>query len=225
MLIDNKSLMLSITTPNFGILSFYPLRRQNSYIFGVSISPPRGARFDLAERTVEWTVDPLNLIQTMLAEGFRMSNVSTNVKVLAEGTVIIALSVILKDIFPPIYHLPQGGSVSLAGMVPLIWFALRRGLRAGIEVGAVFGLVHMALGGYIVDPVQAIIGYPLAFGALGLAGLFRKYPLVGVAVGISGRFLAHFVEGVWFFWICAPEGMNPLVYSAIYNGSYYLWNS
>jgi hypothetical protein len=30
----------------------------------------RGAGFDLAERTVEWTVDPLNLIQTMLAEGF-----------------------------------------------------------------------------------------------------------------------------------------------------------
>jgi len=27
----------------------------------------RGAGFDLAERTVDWTVDPLNLIQTMLA--------------------------------------------------------------------------------------------------------------------------------------------------------------
>ena len=34
-----------------------------------AISQPRGAGFDLTERTVEWTVDPLNLIQTMLAEG------------------------------------------------------------------------------------------------------------------------------------------------------------
>ena len=151
-----------------------------------------------------------------------MSKISSDTKVLAEGTVIIALTVILKDILPPIYHLPQGGSVSLAGMVPLIWFALRRGLRAGLEVGAVYGLVHMALGGYIVDPVQAIIGYPVAFGALGLAGMFRKYPLVGVTVAIFGRFLAHFVEGVWFFWIYTPEGMNPIVYSAIYNGSYLL---
>jgi thiamine transporter len=166
----------------------------------------------------------LNLIQTILAEGCEVSKVSSNVKVLAEGTVVIALSVILKDVLPPIYHLPQGGSVTIAGMVPLIWFALRRGLRAGVEAGAVYGLVHMAFGGFIYysDPVELIIDYPLAFGALGLAGLFRKYPLVGVAVAIFGRFLAHFVSGVWFFWVYAPEGMNPLVYSAIYNGCYLL---
>ncbi len=150
-----------------------------------------------------------------------MSKTSTNVKVLAEGTVIVALTVIIKE-FLPHYSLPQGGSVSLAGMVPLIWFALRRGLRAGVEAGAVYGLVDMALGGYIVDPVQVIIDYPLAFGALGLAGLFRKYPLVGVTVAIFGRFLAHFASGVWFFWMYAPEGMNPVVYSAIYNGGYLL---
>ena len=30
----------------------------------------RGAGFDLAERTVKWIVDPLNLIQVILAEGF-----------------------------------------------------------------------------------------------------------------------------------------------------------
>ncbi len=150
-----------------------------------------------------------------------MSKVSSNVKVLAEGTVVVALTVILKDLLPSI-KLPEGGSVSVAGMVPLIWFALRRGLRAGVEAGAVYGMVNMALGGYIVDPVQAIIDYPLAFGALGLAGLFRKYPLVGVVVAIFGRFLAHFTSGLWFFWMYAPEGMNPVIYSAIYNGSYLL---
>jgi len=97
---------------------------------------------------------------------------------------------------------------------------LRRGLRNGLEAGAVYGLVNMALGGYIVDPVQALLDYPIAFAALGLAGVFRKYPVIGVIVGIFGRFLAHFVSGVWFFWMYAPEGMNPVVYSAIYNGGY-----
>ena len=149
-----------------------------------------------------------------------MSKISSETKILAEGTVVIALTVILKDILPPIYHLPQGGSVSAAGMVPLLWFSLRRGLRAGLEAGAVYGLVNMALGGYIVDPVQALLDYPLAFSALGLAGLFKKYPLLGVGAGISGRFVAHFVSGFWFFGIYAPEGMNPAVYSALYNGSY-----
>jgi len=150
----------------------------------------------------------------------RMSKVTSETKILAEGTVVVALTVILKDILPPIYHLPQGGSVSAAGMVPLLWFSLRRGLRSGLEAGAVYGMVNMALGGYIVDPVQALIDYPIAFAALGLAGMFKKYPLMGVAVGIFGRFLAHFVSGVWFFWIYAPEGMSPIVYSAVYNGSY-----
>lgn len=93
-----------------------------------------------------------------------MSKESTNVKVLAEGAVVVALTVILKDILPPIYRLPEGGSVSIAGMVPIIWFALRRGLRAGVMAGAVYGLVNMVFGGYVVDPVQAFIDYPLASG-------------------------------------------------------------
>jgi len=146
-------------------------------------------------------------------------------KIIAEGTVVIALTVILKDILPPIYHLPQGGSITAASMVPLLWFSLRRGLRSGLEACTIYGLVHMALpGSYIgMGPVQAILDYPLAFGALGLAGLFKKYPLVGVGVGISGRFVFHFVSGIVFFWMYAPEGMNPVVYSAVYNGSYLIF--
>jgi thiamine transporter len=73
---------------------------------------------------------------------------------------------------------------------------------------------------YIFHPAQVLLDYPLAFGALGLAGFFQKRPLIGVVAGITGRFLMHFVSGVVFFGIYAPEGMNPLVYSAIYNGSY-----
>jgi thiamine transporter len=150
-----------------------------------------------------------------------VSKLSSNAKILAEGSIIIALTVILKDVLPPVARLPQGGSVSLAGMVPLLWFSLRRGLRAGLEASAIYGLVNMALpGSFIVDPIQALLDYPIAFGALGLAGLFRKYPLVGVAVGITGRFLAHFASGVWFFAAYAPAGMSPMLYSAIYNGGY-----
>ncbi|MEE8570486.1 MAG: energy-coupled thiamine transporter ThiT, partial [Candidatus Bathyarchaeia archaeon] len=31
---------------------------------------------------------------------------------------------------------------------------------------------------------------------------------------------SHFLSGFLFFAEYAPEGMNPIVYSAIYNGSY-----
>jgi len=150
-----------------------------------------------------------------------MSEKASQTKILAEGTVFIALTVILKDVLPPIFELPQGGSVSIAGMLPLLWFSLRRGLRSGLEAGTVYGLIHMALpGSYIVDPVQALLDYPIAFAALGLAGIFRKYPLLGAPVGIFGRFLAHFASGVWFFAEYAPVGVSPIIYSASYNGGY-----
>lgn len=138
-------------------------------------------------------------------------------KILAEASVVIALSFILKDILPPIYHLPQGGSVSVAGLIPLLWFALRRGFRYGLFAGIIYGLVHMALGGYVIHPVQGLLDYPIAFAALGLAGLFRKYPLFGVAVGISGRFIFSFLSGLFFFTGISIEGA---IASAVYNGTY-----
>jgi len=152
-----------------------------------------------------------------------MSRITSQTKIIAEASVIVALTVILKDILPPIYRLPQGGSVTAASMVPLIWFSLRRGLRYGLEACSIYGLVHMVLpGSYIVGPLQALLDYPIAFGALGLAGMFRKHPFIGVCIGVFGRFLSHFMSGVIFFAEYAPEGMNPFVYSAMYNGGYLL---
>jgi thiamine transporter len=55
-----------------------------------------------------------------------------------------------------------------------------------------------------------------------LAGIFKKTPLVGVAISLVTRFLSHFLSGVVFFGMYAPEGMSPVVYSAVYNGSYML---
>jgi len=73
-----------------------------------------------------------------------------------------------------------------------------------------------------VHPVQFLLDYPVAFGALGLAGLFRGTPWLGVVVGGAGRFVAHFLSGVVFFAQYAPRGTSPWTYSAAYNGSYML---
>jgi len=50
--------------------------------------------------------------------------------------------------------------------------------------------------------------------------MFKRHPILGVAVGIGGRFIMHFLSGVVFFGIYAPPGIHPAVYSAIYNGGY-----
>jgi thiamine transporter len=119
--------------------------------------------------------------------------------------------------------MPQGGSITAGSMIPIIWFALRRGTRAGLEAGTVYGLVKLALpGAEFYHPLQVLLDYPLAFGSLGLAGIFKKHPIIGVGVGMFSRFFIHFISGVVYYAAYAPEGMHPVIYSILYNGSYML---
>ena len=92
------------------------------------------------------------------------------VKMLVEGGLCIALAFVLGYI--KLFSMPQGGSVTAGEMIPIIIFALRHGSLPGIVVGAVYGLVQMLFGGSIFHPIQAILDYPVAFGVLGLAGIF-----------------------------------------------------
>ncbi len=162
----------------------------------------------------------MNLIRVIPAEGDSTSGKSWNTRELAEVSVTVALSVVLNYI--KIYQLPWGGSITLGSMVPIMLLSYRRGVKVGLMAGVVFGLVQMVLEGYIYYPLQIILDYPLAFACLGLAGLFKKHPLVGVVVALTGRFLSHFASGVLFFAEYAPPEMGPIVYSAVYNGSYML---
>jgi thiamine transporter len=132
--------------------------------------------------------------------------------------VLVALAGALSLISHSFFSLPQGGSINI-GMVPIFWLAYRRGPKIGIFAGAVFGVVDLAIEPFVVNPAQFILDYPLAFGLLGIAGFFQKAPVAGVVVGATGRFISHFVSGVVYFSNYAG-GENPLVYSAIYNGSY-----
>jgi thiamine transporter len=149
-----------------------------------------------------------------------MGETRFDTRVLAEVSVMVALSLVLN--FIKVYQLPQGGSITLGSMVPVLLISFRRGPKVGVFSGVVFGMAQMLLDGWFYSPVGMILDYPLAFGALGLAGIFRKTPLIGVVVSLATRFLSHFISGVVFFGMYAPEGMSPIVYSAVYNGSYML---
>lgn len=140
-------------------------------------------------------------------------------KILAEIIMLVALAGALSLISHSFFSLPQGGSINL-GMVPIFWLTFRRGWKIGIFAGAVFGVVDLAIEPFIVHPIQLSLDYPLAFAVLGLAGFFRKYPIVGVAVGGAARFMSHFVSGIVYFADYAPAGMSPAIYSVIYNGTY-----
>ncbi|MDD3073862.1 MAG: energy-coupled thiamine transporter ThiT, partial [Eubacteriales bacterium] len=44
--------------------------------------------------------------------------------------------------------------------------------------------------------------------------------VVATIVGLGGRFICHFLSGVWFFGSFAPEGMPAWKYSLGYQASY-----
>ena len=149
-----------------------------------------------------------------------MSKSNFDTKVLAEMAIAIALATVLSYI--KIFSMPYGGSVTLGSMVPILLISFRRDVKVGITTGVIYGFVQMFLDGWFYSPVGMFLDYPLAFGVLGLAGLFKKQPIIGVIVSMAGRFVSHFISGVVFFGIYAPEGMSPVVYSAAYNGGYML---
>ena len=162
----------------------------------------------------------------MLAEGKTVSQTNQkarkhtfSTKILAEIIVLVATAGALSLVSHSFFSMPQGGSINL-GMVPIFWLALRRGPKIGIFAGAVFGVVDLAIEPFVVNPIQFILDYPLPFACLGVAGFFQKLPVAGVVVGVTGRFISHFVSGVVYFSSYAPPGMSPMIYSAVYNATY-----
>ena len=147
-------------------------------------------------------------------------NAFKDTRVLTEAALAVALAFVLGLI--TVLQMPFGGSISLA-MMPLILLALRQGTVVGIVAGLVYGMLNFASEPFAVHPVQVLFDYPLAFGVLGLAGLFQptvRGAIAGAVVAVLARFACHFVSGVVFFASYAPEGWNPYLYSAAYNAAY-----
>src|SRR5207244_10813364 len=104
---------------------------------------------------------------------------------LAELAIAVDLTTVLSQI--RVYKLPQGGSITAGSMVPIFYVALRWGFRWGLLAGLLAGVVNYIIEPFYVHPVQVLLDYPIAFGAIGLAGLLQRRPRAGVAVGRRGR--------------------------------------
>lgn len=164
----------------------------------------------------------LILILLFLAAGFiRKRSKKLSVQQLAFCAVSIALGTVLSNI--KVFSFPTGGSITLLSMLiiclPGYWF----GMGAGILTGIAYGVLQMLFDPYILFPAQLVVDYLLAFGALGLSGLFckRKNGLIpGYVVAVLGRYAFAVLSGWLFFGMYAWEGWNPLPYSLVYNAIY-----
>lgn len=144
-----------------------------------------------------------------------------DIRVLAEMAIAVALAAVLHLV--KLWEMPQGGSITLGTMVPLFVIALRRGPGVGFVTGAVYGILEgwiLSGGRFFYHPLQVILDYPLAFGVLGIAGFFRRFPAFGVVLAALGRYLCHVVSGILFFAAYAPKGQPAWLYSLVYNLTY-----
>lgn len=168
----------------------------------------------------------------------KSKNTKTSLHALCESAIMVALAAVFSLLrFPPfrIDLWGNGGSVDFV-MIPIVILGYRRGIKWAIPAGMALGLIECLIGGGIGYGLPSVLlDYVLAFGAVGLAGLFRnrRYGLVtGAVVGSVARFISHFASGltIWkltydtdLFGLTFGEGTFVL-YSLVYNGSYMLGN-
>ena len=151
------------------------------------------------------------------------------------SAVMVALSVvlvILSKLIPAPWM--QGGSITLASMVPIIVASILLDTKWGIACGVVFSLIQMMTGFY-PPPTQTflyftlvvLLDYVFAFGVLGLSGFLYRLmkkkiwaiPLAGV-ITTTLRYVCHILSGILIWGVYAEEGQTVLAYSLVYNGSY-----
>ena len=156
---------------------------------------------------------------------------SDRTALIVEAGLVTALAVVLNAV--TLVQMPQGGSVSLV-MLPIFVFALLRGIGPGVAAGAAYGVIDAILKPFVVHPAQFVLDYPLAFSAVGLAGLFAsrfaqsagagRFPravtnavIPGILLGSFARYAVHVASGVIYFSEYAPEGTPVIWYSLAYN--------
>lgn len=142
----------------------------------------------------------------------------------ASAAMCVAMSFILSCI--RLFEMPQGGSITPASLLPMTIYILAFGPARGLVVGFAYGLLQLFQGAYIIHPMQMLVDYPMAFGALALGGVVKyikmpdalKLP-AAVLLGYVGRYIMAVLSGVIFFAEYAGEE-GALIYSLVYNVSY-----
>lgn len=125
-----------------------------------------------------------------------------------------------------LFEMPQGGSITLFSLLPIMIFSCIYGTKKGVFVCLIYGILQAVQDPWIIHPAQFLLDYPVAFAAIGLTGLmtnvkaFNDKPqvsfLLGGIIASVLRFLSHVLSGVFAFAAYA-DGANPWVYSLGYN--------
>jgi len=152
-------------------------------------------------------------------------------KITTKQMVFAAMAIALATVVATVIKLPSlpnGGSVTLFSMLLVTLVGYWYGPGVGIVAATGFGILQFITGPYVVHPLQVVIDYPLAFGALGCSGFFANKKnglLKGYVAGVFGRFFFASLSGVIFYTVYVEslsENIVAIWASLVYNMSYIL---
>lgn len=152
---------------------------------------------------------------------FKLKDFKLNTKTMIIIALFAAMHLVLSKIKFVSY--PQGGGIDLLSSLPILTVGLLYGPVTGMTCGLVSGLVSL-IGGelFIIHPAQFLLDYILPSMLLGMSGLFGSETkgkiFIGCIVAVLFRLASHVLSGCVYFAEYA-NGMNPLLYSILYNGS------
>ncbi|MBR6430908.1 MAG: energy-coupled thiamine transporter ThiT [Oscillospiraceae bacterium] len=162
-----------------------------------------------------------------------MTKTTSNVRLLAESAVMIALALVLNMIV--FFTLPNGGEVTLFSMLPILLIGIKNGPKWGFGTAFVYSVIQLLLSlakvmAWGLSPTVLIMcmlfDYLIAYTVLGVSGFFgggsRLRALLGVCLGIALRFVCHFISGITIWATWADGFASVMLYSLGYNGSYML---
>lgn len=164
----------------------------------------------------------------------------TKTKILVTSAMMVALASIL-SVFPKFNGLwPNGGSITVCSMLPIIIVSYIYGYKWGFMSSAAFALIQImsdlrGIAGADVMTTFAVIllDYVIAFVVLGFGGAFKgkfknpaKELCLGSILAISLRFLTHFISGYLLFgsyaeWFFTQEGftLGNSIFASLGNGT------
>lgn len=143
------------------------------------------------------------------------------------GAISIALSFALS--YARLFKLPQGGSVTFASLLPLMVYCCMFGTRRGLVVCTIYGVLQALQDPFIIHPMQFLLDYPLAFGLIGVSGIFMEKGvfkekkivafLLGGIIAVVLRYACHVCSGVFAFadYADLDKYGTAIVYSMAYN--------
>ena len=144
---------------------------------------------------------------------------------IAIAGICVSLSFALS--FIKLWDMPTGGSVTLVSLLPVTLFSYIYGIKKGLLVGFLYGMLQAVQDPWLIHPAQFLLDYPIAFSMVCFGGLLSnikdgkpqlKFALCAFIAGCM-RFVCHVLSGVFAFGAYAVDsGASSFwLYSIVYN--------